>query len=108
MGGGFVGIEHLALALVEQPPVGGLSSKGVENLMRDSSFKTLYRSVPRALRGRIANYSTGGDFGSLSLLSSTTIEGLGTMTNRCVRVSDHPRADFVPPPLQALVDKARG
>lgn len=26
----------------------------------------------------------------------TTIEGLGTITNRCVRVSDHPKADVVP------------
>ncbi len=36
---------------------------------------------------------------------TTTIAELGTMTNRCVRVSDHPRADFVPPQLKAILDK---
>jgi len=33
----------------------------------------------------------------------TTIEGLGGITNRCVRSSDHPRADFLPEPLKQLL-----
>ncbi|MAG30674.1 MAG: hypothetical protein CL908_07275 [Deltaproteobacteria bacterium] len=37
---------------------------------------------------------------------TTSIEGLGTITNRCVRVSDHPHAEVVPPPIQnALAGK---
>ena len=31
---------------------------------------------------------------------TTSIEGLGTITNRCVRVADHPRADGVPAPIK--------
>ena len=34
---------------------------------------------------------------------TTTIEGLGTITNRCVRTSDHPRADFLPEPMKPLL-----
>lgn len=33
---------------------------------------------------------------------TTTIEGLGTIRNTCIRVSDHPRADFVPDQLKAI------
>lgn len=37
---------------------------------------------------------------------TTTIEGLGTLTNRCVRVKDHPNAsDPLPSRLQALIDE---
>ena len=36
---------------------------------------------------------------------TTTIEGLGTITNRCVRVTDHPRADFLPEQMKALLGK---
>lgn len=36
---------------------------------------------------------------------TTRIAELGQLTNRCVRVSDHPRADFVPPQLKAILDK---
>jgi hypothetical protein len=35
----------------------------------------------------------------------TSIEGLGTMVNRCVRVSDHSRADEVPVMIQGIIDK---
>jgi len=34
---------------------------------------------------------------------TTTIEGLGTITNRCVRASDHPRADFLPEQMKPLL-----
>lgn len=37
---------------------------------------------------------------------TTTIEGLGSITNRCVRVADHPRADFVPEGMRKMLDKA--
>ena len=37
---------------------------------------------------------------------TTTIEGLGQMRNRCVRVSDHPRADFVPDPIRKAAGKS--
>ena len=33
----------------------------------------------------------------------TTIEGLGTMENRCVRGPDHANADFVPPMIEKMV-----
>jgi 2-keto-4-pentenoate hydratase/2-oxohepta-3-ene-1,7-dioic acid hydratase in catechol pathway len=33
----------------------------------------------------------------------TSIEGLGSIENRCVRGPDHPRAEFLPPPLAALL-----
>ena len=35
----------------------------------------------------------------------TSIEGLGTMTNRCVRGVDHPDAASVPATLAALLPK---
>lgn len=36
---------------------------------------------------------------------TTSIEGLGTITNRCVRVADHANADFVPPQFKKLLGK---
>ncbi|HIF95147.1 MAG TPA: FAA hydrolase family protein [Myxococcales bacterium] len=40
---------------------------------------------------------------------TTSIEGLGTVTNRCVRVADHPRADVVPLPIKnAMAGKSPG
>ncbi|MEH6570709.1 MAG: fumarylacetoacetate hydrolase family protein [Halioglobus sp.] len=38
---------------------------------------------------------------------TTSIEGLGTLRNRCVRVSDHSRAHIVPEQLQALIAAAK-
>jgi 2-keto-4-pentenoate hydratase/2-oxohepta-3-ene-1,7-dioic acid hydratase in catechol pathway len=38
---------------------------------------------------------------------TTSIEGLGSLTNRCVRGPDHPHADFIPPMIQALLDKQK-
>lgn len=37
----------------------------------------------------------------------TTIEGLGTIENRCVRASDHERVDFLPDQMKAILAKAR-
>jgi 2-keto-4-pentenoate hydratase/2-oxohepta-3-ene-1,7-dioic acid hydratase in catechol pathway len=36
---------------------------------------------------------------------NTSIEGLGTMTNKCVRVKDHSRADFIPEMFKPLFNK---
>ena len=36
---------------------------------------------------------------------TTSIEGLGTMTNKCVRIKDHSRADFIPEMFKPLFDK---
>ena len=36
---------------------------------------------------------------------TTSIEGLGTMTNKCVRTKDHSRADFIPEMFKPLFDK---
>jgi 2-keto-4-pentenoate hydratase/2-oxohepta-3-ene-1,7-dioic acid hydratase in catechol pathway len=38
---------------------------------------------------------------------TTKIDGLGTLTNRCVRVDDHPNADNVPPMFQQRADAGR-
>jgi len=59
------------------PQQGTITAAGIKNLLKDSTLQNLYKSVPRSLRGRIANYSNSGDFGNLSMLSSTTVEGLG-------------------------------
>ena len=37
----------------------------------------------------------------------TTIAGLGTLNNRCVRGADHSNASMVPEPLQTFIDKAK-
>ena len=37
----------------------------------------------------------------------TTIEGLGTLVNRCVRDSDHANADFLPPNMRKRLDADR-
>ena len=34
---------------------------------------------------------------------TTTIDGLGTITNKCVRASDHARADFLPEQMKPLL-----
>ena len=38
-------------------------------------------------------------------LVKTSIQGLGAMENRCVRVSDHSRANEVPAMIQGILDK---
>lgn len=37
----------------------------------------------------------------------TSIEGLGTITNKCVRAADHARADFVPDAMKAILAAAK-
>ena len=39
---------------------------------------------------------------------TTTIEGLGEMENKCVRVSDHSRADFLPDMFKGFLPKDEG
>ncbi|MFT5410396.1 MAG: hypothetical protein ACI9NC_003126, partial [Verrucomicrobiales bacterium] len=53
------------------------SAKNLTKMLKDSSLKSVLKSVPSRYRSRIINFSAGGDFGGLSLLASTTIEGLG-------------------------------
>ena len=36
---------------------------------------------------------------------NTSIEGLGNMNNKCVRIKDHSRADFIPEMFKPLFDK---
>ena len=36
---------------------------------------------------------------------TTSIEGLGTLTNKCVRVSDHSRADWIPEMMKPMIKK---
>ena len=36
---------------------------------------------------------------------TTSIEGLGTLTNKCVRVSDHSRADWIPEIMKPMIEK---
>ncbi|MFK7831170.1 MAG: fumarylacetoacetate hydrolase family protein [Congregibacter sp.] len=48
-----------------------------------------------------ANYLKDGD------VITTTIEGLGTMTNRCVRVADHSNATLLAPRFQELLEQAK-
>ena len=36
---------------------------------------------------------------------TTSIEGLGTLTNKCVRVSDHSRADWIPEMMKPMIEK---
>ena len=38
---------------------------------------------------------------------TTSVEGLGTLRNRCVRVSDHSRAHIVPDPILGMIKKAK-
>ena len=38
---------------------------------------------------------------------TTSIEGLGTLRNRCVRIADHSRADIVPEAFSKLLANAR-
>ncbi len=40
-------------------------------------------------------------------LITTTIEGPGTITNRCVRGADHAKANFLPPQLAKILGKDR-
>ena len=53
------------------------SAKNLTKMFKDSSFKTVLKSVPAALRSRVVNFSSGGAFGNLSMLASTTVDGLG-------------------------------
>lgn len=36
---------------------------------------------------------------------TTSIKGLGTLTNKCVRVSDHSRADWIPEMMKPMIEK---
>ncbi len=39
---------------------------------------------------------------------TTSIEGLGVLTNKCIRISDHSRADWVPEMMKPMIEKLKG
>ena len=49
---------------------------------------------------------TQGKFLKDGDIITTSIEGLGTLTNKCVRVSDHSRADWIPEMMKPMIEKA--
>jgi 2,4-diketo-3-deoxy-L-fuconate hydrolase len=48
---------------------------------------------------------TQGKFLKDGDIITTSIEGLGTLTNKCVRVSDHSRADWIPEMMKPMIEK---
>lgn len=61
----------------------------------------IFTGTPAGVGAAEAKFLADGD------VVITSIEGLGTMRNRCVRVADHPHADVVPEIIQDLIDKAK-
>ena len=49
---------------------------------------------------------TQGKFLKDGDIITTSIEGLGTLTNKCVRGSDHSRADWIPEMMKPMIEKA--
>ena len=49
---------------------------------------------------------TQGKFLKDGDIITTSIEGLGTLTNKCVRVSDHSRADWIPEMMKPMIEEA--
>ena len=49
---------------------------------------------------------TQGKFLKDGDIITTSIKGLGTLTNKCVRVSDHSRADWIPEMMKPMIEKA--
>ena len=49
---------------------------------------------------------TQGKFLKDGDIITTSIEGLGTLMNKCVRVSDHSRADWIPEMMKPMIEKA--
>jgi 2,4-diketo-3-deoxy-L-fuconate hydrolase len=61
----------------------------------------IFTGTPGGVGATQGKYLKDGD------VLTTTIEGLGTLENRCVRISDHSRADFVPEALRKLLEAAQ-
>ena len=75
----------------------------ISNLSEILTLKTgdvIFTGTPGGIGATQGKYLKDGD------ILTTTIEGLGTLENRCVRITDHSRADFMPAALKKLLDAA--
>lgn len=54
-----------------------LDGKTLAKIFKTVALSRVLKTVPAEYRPLLANYSTGGGFGGIALLSSTSIEGLG-------------------------------
>jgi len=61
----------------------------------------IFTGTPAGVAAVDGNYLQNGD------LLTTSIEGLGTMNNRCVRISDHSNADVVPKTYSKMIAAMR-
>jgi 2,4-diketo-3-deoxy-L-fuconate hydrolase len=61
----------------------------------------IFTGTPAGVAAVDGNYLQNGD------LLTTSIEGLGTMNNRCVRISDHSNADVVPETYSKMIAAMR-
>lgn len=78
------------------------------DFMCEARARVGYASIPFAVRVVEGGYVTGlGEKEARWRLNTTTIEGLGRITNRCVRGADHAKADFLPPQLAKILGKDR-
>ena len=63
---------------------------------------TIWTGTPAGVGATQGIFLKDGD------ILTTTIEGLGEMKNKCVRVSDHSRADFLPDMFKGFLPKDEG
>ncbi|MFK8018782.1 MAG: fumarylacetoacetate hydrolase family protein [Pseudomonadales bacterium] len=61
----------------------------------------IFTGTPGGVGVADANFLRDGD------TITTTIEGLGTMTNRCVRVADHSNSELLSPRLKEMLEQAK-
>ena len=72
------GQSTVVMHTVSQPgKTKDFSAKNLGKMFKPSMLKSVMKAVPTGFRSRLANFSAGGAFGGLSLLSSTSVEGLG-------------------------------
>ena len=62
----------------------------------------IFTGTPAGVGAPAAKFLKEGD------VVTTTIAGLGSISNRCVRVADHPHADVVPEMIKNIIAKAQG
>jgi hypothetical protein len=59
------------------PAPAKLDVKSVAKILKSTALSRFVKSLPVEFRPTLANYSAGGGFGGLALLSSTSLDGLG-------------------------------
>ena len=59
----------------------------------------IFTGTPGGVGVSQGKFLNGGD------IITTSIKGLGTLTNKCVRVSDHSRADWIPEMMKPMIEK---